>query len=157
MVLNSFVPNLRLCNLHTTTDEFSTGRKVWPATSSTQDRSIGSLSNDDGSCTAVAREWFQASNLIQSRQIQNKQSVSIRRIRVKTLTHIYIYFHNLWIEFRTAITRHFWKRAVPLPCNTADPVEFNCLVEPNLSFWTEWFQTSRHCRAKFYELSAARQ
>ena len=44
-----------------------------------------------GSCTAVAREWFQASNLIQSRQIQHKESVAIRRIRVKTLTHIYIF------------------------------------------------------------------
>ena len=52
MVLNSFVPNLRLRNLHTTTDEFSTGRKIWPATSFTQDRSIGSLSNDDGDADA---------------------------------------------------------------------------------------------------------
>ena len=49
MVLNSFVPNLGYVTfIYDNADEFSTGWKIWPATSSTQDRSIGSLSNDDG-------------------------------------------------------------------------------------------------------------
>ena len=45
------------------------------------------------SCTAIAREWFQTSNLIKPRQIQSKESVAVRRGRLNTLKHIH--FHNL--------------------------------------------------------------
>ena len=45
------------------------------------------------SYTAIAREWFQTSNLIKPRQIQSKESVAVRRGRLNTLKHIH--FHNL--------------------------------------------------------------
>ena len=42
---------------------------------------------------ANSREWFQTSNLIQSRQIQNKENIAVSHSKVKTLEHID--FHKL--------------------------------------------------------------
>ena len=50
-----------------------------------------------GSCTAIARLWFQTSNLIQSHQIQKKQNVAVRDGRVKTLKIYISYFMN-WVR-----------------------------------------------------------
>ena len=75
------------------------------------------------------KRWIQFSRA----RFKIKKKVAVKRSRVKTLKHIH--FHNLWIEFSTAIERR-WKRAVLLLCSTADPVKFNCR-ERNSSCWTK--------------------
>ena len=89
----------------------------------------------------IAREWFQTSNLIQSRQIQNKENV---KTNVPFSAHGQLQYaqsgaveskhSNIYILITYELssveqTCDVWNRAVPLPCSTADPVEFNCCVE----------------------------
>ena len=110
------------------------------------------VSNSNEFDPEVARQWqgigFKRWIQFNRAKFKIKKNVTVKRSRVKTLKHIH--FHNLWIEFSTAIARR-WKRTVLLLCSTADPVKFNCR-ELNSSCWTKilmiYIKMLHHYRAK---------
>ena len=77
--------------------------------------------------TAIARQWFQTSNLIQSHQIQNIENVAVRHRRVKTLKIYISYFMN-WVRHGNSGTFE----TEPCHCRVARQTLSNLITVSNL-------------------------
>ena len=77
--------------------------------------------------TAIARQWFQTSNLIQSHQIQNIENVTVRHRWVKTLKIYISYFMN-WVRHGNSGTFE----TEPCHCRVARQTLSNLITVSNL-------------------------